>query len=229
MKIEQILGIEGKTMSDKGCKVETKATLQQIFDNKPCKAGWERILQDTGKSSPDNTEIDFHYVLRNGNIEDAIWGLTCLGYEVHAPFTASLLSPMLSRFVYPQYVAEMKEAVASVEAYCKGGLSELGITRKSSRMKVISKDLIGMRKWLSDPMERCEHDASVALALAIRFLCKPSAPADMAMKLCARSAAAFVCKQFAGDPEEYKKVYPGAVRKFWLIVRDQAEKWYQSA
>ena len=48
-------------------------TLNKIRAHSPCKDGWEKLLKNLGKTSPDDEPLPFAVILDSNGLNDALW------------------------------------------------------------------------------------------------------------------------------------------------------------
>ena len=60
-------------------------TLNKIRSHAPCKDGWEKLLQNLGKTQADDEQLSMLTILNSNGLDDALWCLrACDGIELEA-------------------------------------------------------------------------------------------------------------------------------------------------
>jgi len=63
-----------------GHKVVFTTTLNAIRDNRPCAAGWRKMLAYLGKTEADDEPINLLTILESNGVQDMLWALRCVDH-----------------------------------------------------------------------------------------------------------------------------------------------------
>jgi len=75
-----------------------KTTLNIIKSHRPCKPGWDELLNSLNKETPDDEPLDLMHILESNGIKDAVWTLRCFDYLDYCLFLADVAERAL--FIY---------------------------------------------------------------------------------------------------------------------------------
>ena len=92
-------------------------TLNAIRNHKPCKAGWETLLEYLGKTKPDDETLHLLTILESNGLDDALWCFCAVdGFKKEK----QLLAITFAREVEHLMPAESKKALDVFERYANG-------------------------------------------------------------------------------------------------------------
>ena len=121
-------------------------TLNKIKKHRPCKEGWEKLLNHLGKTQADDEPLSFLTILESNGIDDALWCTRAapeydiewdmLKDQLEIPFATSLYSAAISArykagdkaYITAPYMKKIElafEACAAVKAEQKAKFQEI--------------------------------------------------------------------------------------------------------
>lgn len=160
-------------------------TLNEIRSLNPCKLGWKTTLDNFGVSSSNDNKFDLIELIDTVGIEDAYYALSCVEYEILAPFLVEFGKDMLSVYngdkeeaqsllnLTQKYIEnlETKEKLLQTSMSSKKGLYSL-ICNPNDNLYKISRFAVGEHMKSGNDIKTSEKKVKEKLESAYRKVFK---------------------------------------------------------